>query len=67
MTKEEKILRRRVVSAIGAGVCATPEVVQLVRRDDPTIGEGKARRMVWRLLDRGEIELTADRKLALRV
>ncbi len=46
-------------------VSSMSKVVSKLRTENPSIMESDIRQGVWRLIGRGELELTRDRKIAL--
>lgn len=65
MTEKEKRLEKRILKLVRDDAGTTVKLVSKLRTDNPTISESLARRMVWRLVDRGELFLTQDRTLAI--
>jgi hypothetical protein len=65
MTLPEKALERKIMTIVKKDSGTTIKVVSNLRRDDSSISESVARQMVWRLIDRGQLALTADRKLEI--
>ena len=62
MTLEHQILRAVETSPL----MSMPDVVHKLQAVDPTVFESDIRRMVWRLVDRGQLVLRDDRKLVVR-
>jgi hypothetical protein len=66
MTKQEKKLEKRILALVKANEGTTVKIVSDLRTKDPSISESAARRMVWRLVDRGQLSLTQSRRLAAK-
>ena len=65
MTSQEKKLEKRIMDIIEAEGGATDELIAKLRSKYPSVSESLARHMVWRLVDRGQLEFTQDRKFAI--
>ena len=65
MTKKEKRLEKEVLflANLGLGINTLPKMVYYLSIKCPEISEAKVRQMVWRLIDRGQLELTPVRTI----
>lgn len=60
---EDKV--KEIVSEVG-GTKTTSEIAKTLHRKDPSVTETEVRRAVWRLIDRGVLDLTPQRTIDFR-
>ena len=65
MTAQENQLRKRILHFVRTEGGTTAQLVSKLRMKDPDVSEAAARRMVWRLVDRGQLSLTQNRTLMM--
>ena len=65
MTRQEERLRRNILSIVGRDEHTGVTLTTQLRTLDPNVFEGAARRMILRLIDRGEVSLSINRRLVL--
>ena len=66
MSTQEKKLEKKILEIITYGAINILQVISKLRTNGQSICESSIRRMVWRLVDRGQLSFTENRTFAVR-